>query len=112
MSSAATWVCSSRSHARKLDERKREYARRLVMVVGSVGVRHNRNNEAIVAGRRYVPEMVVSTEQPRGLVDSRVSWARRTTAAEVHALERKEMSCVCMRCACACSCDRCMRATA
>lgn len=41
--------------------------------VGSVGVRRNRNNEAIAAGRRYVPEMVVSTEQPRGFVDSRVS---------------------------------------
>lgn len=54
----------------KLGERKREI--RSVMVVG-VGVRRNRNNEAIVAGRRYVPEMVVSTEQPRGFADSRVS---------------------------------------
>lgn len=73
----------------KLGERKREIRAgrekyRSVMVVGSVGVRRNRNNEAIVAGRRYVPEMVVSTEQPRGLADSRVSSARRATAAEVH----------------------------
>lgn len=73
MGPAATWVCSSRSHAVNLAREGEKYARRSVMVVGSVGVRRNRNNEAIAAGRRYVPEMVVSTEQPRGFVDSRVS---------------------------------------
>lgn len=73
MNSAATWVCSSRSHAVSLAREREKYARRSVLVVESVGVRRNRNNEAIVAGRRYVPEMVVSTEQPRGFVDSRAS---------------------------------------
>lgn len=67
------------------------------MVVGSVGVRRNRNNEAIAAGGRYVPEMVVSTEQPRGSVDSRVSWARGATTTEVRTCSRARGDVVCPR---------------
>ena len=62
MDSTATWVCSLCSHAVNLAREREKYARRSVMVVGSVGIGRNRNNEAIVVGRRdrYVLEMVVS----------------------------------------------------
>lgn len=69
------------------------------MVAGSVGVRRNGNNEAIVVGRRYVSEMVVSTERPRGTVSTLLflERVRRAAAAEVQLLNvrRHILVCVC-----------------
>lgn len=73
----------------KLSEKERKFARRaglLRLYRICRRTRRNRNNEAIVAVdtyRRYVPEMVVSTEQPQGPSLTLLFLKRRAAAAEV-----------------------------
>lgn len=69
--------------------------------------RRNRNNEAIVAVdtyRRYVPEMVVSTEQPQGPSLTLLFLKRRAAAAEVCTYTVLVRSCKEMPCLCVCPC--------